>query len=166
MEQSFPLKYNEVKQNYPGLSLETNFVYTFNIQNDVQKELECWKEKNNRETEKFCTELLQKLEQEYFDPILVRLELKTSDLTATDIMQVNDSIHQDYWAEARGIKSVRAQVFTDFHPVRINNMMLAVDIVIRPSFVVFRKLKVNSKIINHAKHNFLCYWETISFTYM
>ena len=120
--------------------------YALNIQNDVQDVREYWKEKNSLETEKLCTELLQKLEQEYFNPIPVRLETNASDLTAADITLAYDSIYQSYQAHARGAKSVRAQVFTNFYPVCINNMMLTV--------VLFSGHKVNSMLGNHVKHIF------------
>ena len=87
--------------------------------------LKYWTEKNSRETEKFCTDLLQKLEQEYFNPILVRLEVNDPGLTIADIMMAHDFIHKGYQDEARGAKTVRAQVFTDSYPVCINKRMLA-----------------------------------------
>ena len=116
--------------------------------------LKYWKEKNSCETEKVCTELLQKLEQVYFNPILVRLDVNDPGLTVADIMLAYDSIHQGYKAQARGSKSVRAKVFTDFHPVCINKRMFISSYCHSSFFRNVQETQIKLRRCLHVKHTF------------
>ncbi|XP_020897608.2 guanylate-binding protein 4, partial [Exaiptasia diaphana] len=76
-----------------------------------------WLDKNRRETETFCTQLIKELKQDILDPVLARLRSQEgSKMQFGDIVAAYNEIQQKYSSNARGAKNVKASVFMNFHP--------------------------------------------------
>ncbi|KXJ07327.1 Guanylate-binding protein 4 [Exaiptasia diaphana] len=88
-----------------------------------------WLEKNNIETETFCTQLIKKLKSNILDPVLARLRSpEGSTMQFGDIVTAYNKIQQKYSRNARGAKDVQTSVFMNFHPELQKEMKQNIDL--------------------------------------
>ena len=78
-----------------------------------------WKDKNAKETETFCQNLLRRLKAQQLDPILARIRGKDSvNVRHSDIMTKWNAIEKAFKIEAVGSDDVKADVFFKFNKVQ------------------------------------------------
>ena len=88
-------------------------------QDQAERNLAKWQEKNDQATEEYCVDLLQKLKHQHLEPVLAQLTSpEGSRLTFAEIIGAYSSIEQGFKDQAKGAKDVCARAFFNFHPVR------------------------------------------------
>ena len=86
----------------------------------MENGLKHWLEENNRLTRQECHKLLRDLKEQHLDPILRQLSGKDgASVTFAQIIGGYSAIEQGFKTHSRGAKDVCAQMFYEFHPVRL-----------------------------------------------
>ena len=89
------------------------------------EKLNAWQAKNEKSTREFCNDLLVQLKQSHLDPLLKQLQGKEgAKMSFEEIIGGYNRIKEDYHNSAIGAKDVIDAVFFEFHPVRLQLVIL------------------------------------------
>ncbi|KXJ09693.1 guanylate-binding protein 6 [Exaiptasia diaphana] len=100
-----------------SFSIKTVDKYLKELEDRTESILSSWLERNSRETETFCTQLIKELKRTILDPVLARLHSQEgSKMQRSDIVDAYHEVEQKYSSNARGAKDVKTSVFMNFHP--------------------------------------------------